>query len=280
MASVPSSLLLAISSPYARRGALWNAYDQHFGRDGDPVLVWQASTGSMNPTIASDVIERALVEDESAARAEYFAEFRRDIESFVSREAVEHCVIAGRRELPPASSIRYVAFCDPSGGSADSMTLAIAHLDGQSGKVILDAVRERKPPFSPEDVVREFTETLKSYRVSSVTGDRYGGEWPAERFREHRIVYEPSPVPKSDLYRELLPLLNGGRCELPNLRRLLSQLLSLERRTSRAGKDSIDHPPRCHDDLANAVAGVFHVAGSASQSCGVLLPTGELIAFS
>jgi hypothetical protein len=30
----------------------------------------------------------------------------------------------------------------------------------------------------------------------------------------------------------------------------------LERRTARGGRDSIDHPPGAHDDLANAVAGL------------------------
>ena len=35
----------------------------------------------------------------------------------------------------------------------------------------------------------------------------------------------------------------------------MSQICGLERRTSRAGKDSIDHGPGSHDDLANAVAG-------------------------
>jgi hypothetical protein len=36
---------------------------------------------------------------------------------------------------------------------------------------------------------------------------------------------------------------------------LVAQLCSLERRTTRGGRDSIDHPPSGHDDLANAVAG-------------------------
>jgi hypothetical protein len=32
--------------------------------------------------------------------------------------------------------------------------------------VVIDALRERKPPFSPDAVVDEFAELLKSYRVS------------------------------------------------------------------------------------------------------------------
>jgi hypothetical protein len=59
------------------------------------------------------------------------------------------------------------------------MTLAITHREGD--KVVVDAVRERRPPFSPDDVVIEFAATLKSYGVGTVQGDRYGGEWPRGR---------------------------------------------------------------------------------------------------
>ena len=41
---------------------------------------------------------------------------------------------------------------------------------------------------------------------------------------------------------------------------LTAQLCSLERRTARGGRDSIDHPPRARDDVANAVAGALTVA--------------------
>jgi hypothetical protein len=41
--------------------------------------------------------------------------------------------------------------------------------------VVVDALREIKPPFSPESVVGEFSALLKSYRVSKITGDRYAG---------------------------------------------------------------------------------------------------------
>ncbi|MEK1928491.1 MAG: terminase family protein, partial [Pararhizobium sp.] len=181
MASIPTSMLLCASSPHARRGALWDAFKRYFGKEGQP-LVWKAATREMNPTIPQSVVDGALERDQSSASAEYMAEFRSDIEQFVNIEVVEACVSPGVFERPYVSGIRYRAFVDPSGGSNDSMTLAIGHNEG--GRATLDCVRERKPPFSPEAVVLEFAETLDRYRVREVEGDRYAGEWPREQFRK------------------------------------------------------------------------------------------------
>jgi hypothetical protein len=63
-------------------------------------------------------------------------------------------------------------------------------------------------------------------------------------------------------YREILPLLNGHRARLLDHPRLVTQLCSLERRTARGGRDSIDHPPMQHDDVANAAAGALLMVGS------------------
>jgi hypothetical protein len=88
-----------------------------------------------------------------------------------------------------------------------------------------------------------------------VTGDRYAGSWPADQFRKHGISYRTAAKPKSDLYRDFGALLNSGQVELLDDTKLVAQLASLERRITRGGKDSIDHPPGSHDDVANAVAG-------------------------
>lgn len=109
----------------------------------------------------------------------------------------------------------------------------------------------------PEGVVEEFATLLKSYGISKVIGDRYAGEWPREQFRKHSITYEPSAKPKSDLYRDLLPLINSGKADLLDNPKLTTQLLGLERRTARGGKDSIDHSPGAHDDVVNSVAGAL-----------------------
>src|SRR5215813_827635 len=260
MATIPNALLLCASSPYARRGALWDAFRRHYAKDDDPVLVWRAPTRAMNPVVSQQVIDQAAERDPASAAAEWLAEFRSDIESFINREAVDACIAWDVRERAPMQSVRYYAFVDPSGGSADSMSLAIGHREDDI--VVVDALREIKPPFSPESVVGEFSALLKSYRVSKITGDRYAGEWPRERFREHGIVYEPAQKPKSDLYRDLLPAINSRKIDLLEHPRL-TQLVSLERRAARGGRDSIDHAPGAHDDLANAVAGV-----AAATSCG------------
>jgi hypothetical protein len=39
MATIPRAMMLKASSPYARRGALWNNYRKHFGKDDSATLV-------------------------------------------------------------------------------------------------------------------------------------------------------------------------------------------------------------------------------------------------
>lgn len=254
LATVPGAMLIGISSPYSRRGVLWGAYRDHFGKDGD-TLVWQAATREMNPSVDERVVERAFAEDPSAAAAEWDAQFRTDVESYVAREAVEAVVVPDRRELPPLPGLSYRAFVDPSGGAQDAMTLAIAHAERETA--VLDLLREARPPFSPESVVLEFAEVLRRYGVWEVAGDRYSGEWCREQFRKLGIEYRVAEKPKALLYAELLPAINSGRVELLDDPKLVAQLLGLERRTSRGGRDTIDHAPRGHDDVSNAAAGAI-----------------------
>src|SRR5262249_31780331 len=156
-------------------------------------------------------VDRAMERDRAHATAEFLAQFRNDIESFVPFEVVSACV-GGYVEAAPVRKFRYHAFNDP-------------------------AVARR------------------------VKGDRYAGEFPRELYRKRGIEYRCVDKVKSDLYRDLLPLLNSGRITLPKSDRLVQQICGLERRVSRSGRDSIDHGPGSHDDLANAVAGAADLVG-------------------
>ena len=77
----------------------------------------------MNPKIDPAIIAEAYDSDPEAARAEYGAEFRDDLADYITREAVDAVVCWGRSELPPEPGVTYAAFCDPSGGVNDAMTL-------------------------------------------------------------------------------------------------------------------------------------------------------------
>jgi hypothetical protein len=267
MATIPRAMLLKASSPYSRKGALWNDYRKHYAQDESPVLIWKASTRTMNSSVPEAFIAQAYEDDPASAAAEFGGEFRTDVESFISREAIEAVTPTGVLERGHISGQRYYAFNDPSGGSSDSMTVAIAHLEHRNNEkvVIVDAIREVRAPFSPEAVVDEFATLLKIYGITAVSGDRYAGQWPRERFKVHGINYEVSEKTKNDIYRDLLPIVNSRQCDLLDHPRLFGQLVSLERRTARGGRDSIDHPPGAHDDVANAVAGVVVQTRAASN---------------
>jgi hypothetical protein len=256
-------LLLAISSPYSKKGALHAAFRDHYAKASN-VLVWKASSREMNPSLSAAVVALAYARDSQAANAEFGGNFRDDVAGFLTLELVE-AAMRHKRELAPLSNISYTAFCDPSGGASDSFTLAIAHSEGE--RILLDVLREVLPPFSPEKAVEDFCAVLKQYRCYEVTGDRYGGEFPRELFAKRGISYKVSDKDRSAIYTEFLPLLTAGRAELLENAKLKAQLVSLERRTGR-GKDVIEHPPGGHDDAANSCAGACVLAGAGSYVLG------------
>lgn len=256
MASVPGAMLIGISSPHMQRGLLYDNWKRYYKTNDPNVLVIRAPTRVMNPVvdrINPGVIDRAYEDDPERARAEYGAEWRRDLADFVPREIVESLVVNGRYELPPLRNQQYRAFFDASGGTSDSMALAIAHRDGNRG--VLDCIREQRPPFNPESTIADFAGVLKEYGVNIVEGDRYAGIWPTAEFAKNGILYKTSERSKSEIYLDLLPLLTSGRVELLDNQRMINQTCRLERRSVRAGRDTVDHPSGDHDDLANVMAG-------------------------
>ena len=69
-------MVVTISSPYAKRGVLWNAYKKHFGPDGSPlVLVAKGTTRDFNPLIDQADIDLELERDPERNRAELLASF-------------------------------------------------------------------------------------------------------------------------------------------------------------------------------------------------------------
>jgi hypothetical protein len=113
------------------------------------------------------------------------------------------------------------------------------------------------PKFDPAGVSKEVIEICKRYKISQVTGDAYGGEWPRDPLKKGGIAYVLSEKTAVGVVLGLPP----GR-ELQAVRATrprsspegLNQFTNLERRVGRTGRDSVDHPPGGHDDVANGIA--------------------------
>ena len=80
LSSIPGSMLILASSPYRRTGSLWDSYQRHYGRDDARVLIWQAASAEMNPTLDPAIIAEAYEDDPESAAAEYGGQFRTDIQ--------------------------------------------------------------------------------------------------------------------------------------------------------------------------------------------------------
>ena len=263
MGTVPGSMLLCASSPFARHGALHQAYQDYHGVDDAAPLTWLAPTRVMNPSYPQAKIDAEMRRDEARARAEFLCEFRGDLEGFVKLDVVQGC-LGSYETRPPIDGITYRAFVDPSGGGPDSFVCAIAHRERDS--IHVDCYYERSgAKYSPNAAVEEIAQLVRRYRIHEVVGDRFGSELNRELFGRHGLRYRTASKDRTELYKGLLPLLNSGTITLPRSDALVQQLVSLQRRVAASGRELIDHAKGRHDDIANAVAGAADLCSEANR---------------
>jgi hypothetical protein len=247
--------LLILSSPFARKGEVFDLYDKHYGAKGDPeILVVHGASRDFNASLPKAVVDRALARNPIAARAEWLAEFRSELEGFVSLDTLRACT-GSFAERQPMPNISYTAALDAASGSGeDSLAMSVCHYDHASDKIVVDFVCEWNPPFSPKQVLGEVADHCHRYGISTLISDRWAFNLVRETVRDFNITLRVSDKTTSDSFGELLPRLNAHEVELPKHQVLLTQLGSLECKPSSRGKTFYGHAPGGHDDSAAAVA--------------------------
>lgn len=259
MVGFPRTLLLKVSTPYLRAGVLHDDFTKFWGVADPDRLVVRTPSWVLNPTLAERLVrERRL--DPIRFEREFGATFTDDLSACFDYAALMACRgETGMREHPPIVGIRYKAHTDAAAGEKkgnDAFTVSIGHLDAR-GRAVQDLSRAWKPPFNPSGVIAEIVSLLRLYNLNVIQGDHYAPGFVAERFREHGIRYEPCALDTSELFLELLNLVNSQTCVLLDDAELLNELRTLERRRGAAGKDRIGHPSGLHDDRATSCAGVL-----------------------
>jgi len=255
----PYSKLLKISSPYMMRGEIYNDYKRYFGKQSKDIIVFKGDTLLFNPSYSKKKIEALKRRDPTAYRTEILAEFRADLSAMYDPLIIDDAVDPDRPlELPYRNKYTYQAFVDVAGGGGkDSYALAIGH--EENGLIVVDVIRSRQPKFNPEEVTAQYCELLKKYKISSVTGDKYSGDWASNAFNKYGITYERSEKSKSELYLEAESLFNTQRINIPKKESVLSQFKMLVRRTRSGGKDSVDTDSGQPEDEANVIAGICEI---------------------
>jgi len=277
MTTIKNSLIIGISTPFARQGLLWNKFEKHYGKPG-PVLIWTASTWIMNKTVTEEELRKENFEELGPAEfgAEFEALFREDIEGYLPLEIIDRAIVDGRMFNPPDDDVdNYVAFCDPSEGvhkGGDSMTFAVAHpeIDEDTEKriCVLDYLMEARPPFDNKAVIQEIQMICKQYNVYEICQDRHAIGWIAADLEPHEIRVEASDKTKSDIYEYFAVLMNKNEVELLDNPRLKSQLVGLQRILKSGGLVKIDHYRGKHDDCINSAAGALVLCSGEERDTG------------
>jgi hypothetical protein len=259
--STTSGPMMIASSPKDMQGIVFDLHRKHYGKDGDPkILVVQAASRELNPSLRETVVARAYEADPTRAEAEYGGQFREPVSAYVERSIVERAVEKGMQRRTPLPGIAYFAFLDSASGSGtDSYTMAIGHniIDDERTISVIDVIYEAIPPFDPDYVTRSAAATLKEWNLTEVYGDNYGGAWPVTAMARNGIRYFTSPLSASELYLHTLPLWNAGRVRMLDSAKAIDQLCALRRRVGQGVQEKIVHPRNGHDDLANSVAGLL-----------------------
>ena len=110
LTTIPGALMLNISSPYARRGTMYAAFEAHYGKDESDVLFWRAPSRAlpshdavveMNSSIDVHLVEQAYADDVAAAASEWGANFRSDVEALFTLEMLDRVTDYDRPEVLP-----------------------------------------------------------------------------------------------------------------------------------------------------------------------------------
>ncbi|MBW1723295.1 MAG: hypothetical protein JRJ78_14725 [Deltaproteobacteria bacterium] len=251
MATFEKPKLILLSTPWLRRGELWELYKKPRG-----ALVWQAATKLMNPTVSAAFLRRMKERDELAYKREFEARFTSAIAAMFDPEHVERAMSQGYLELEPLPGVRYFGSIDPA-FTSDSFAVTIAHLQG--GRIIVDLVREWKPPVDLGRVTGELAELCGRYGLRFLWSDQYAAEPLKQVFAAGgvRIKTEVFTAQfKLRAFGGLRHLLAIGGIELPDHKELRRQLVSCEERRLPGGGVRIGAPSLRgeHDDLADALA--------------------------
>jgi len=239
---LPGAQLLAIGSPWAPQGPIYDTVQERWGKPGADLVVIRAPAAVMNPvwwTPERIAAFRARPGGADLARTEIDAEFADPETALLSSVEVERATRAGDVTLPPRRGRQYAAAMDPA-TRGNAWTVVVAHLE--SGRLVIDLARQwvgsRAAPLSPRAVLAEIAGELRPYGVEYLLTDQWGFDFAREPASDAGLVLiEKTWTAASKLlaFDALRLRLSPDALELPPDPTLRADLLSVRRRVTTNG---------------------------------------------
>lgn len=260
---LPGGQLIAIGSPWAPFGPMYDAFQSRHGRPGADLVVIHARGDVANPWWWTPA--RIAKLKPNVRRTEVEAKFLAPEESLFTDDVLRLRVRVGPLHLPRRPGLTYGAAMDPATRS-NAWTLVVGTQIGER-LVVVFAVQwlpELGARLSPKAVLAEVAEFCREYGVSSVTTDQFNIDSITDLAADVGIEIQEhtwNAENKREAFGRLETLFaDEGRIEIPDDPELLEDL-KLVRRRPTADAVSIVLPERKmanglkrHCDYAPALA--------------------------
>lgn len=265
---LPGAQVLAIGSPHAPWGPVYDLTQDHWGAPSPDVLVIRGNGPLLNPNYWTP--ERC---DELRRRrpAAYVTDVQGDFAEpetgLISPVAIEHSVRTAPLELAPQPGALYAAAIDPSGGgqTANAATLVVVRVDPdlEDGGHRFRVALAEEWRDAPEVFMSGVAERLRRYGLRSAATDAYASGVVSALARHHVVELVPRPGKLSQDGRDLAAAIHAGRVELAPVSQLKADLIAARRKLTQTG-ERVELPRTSdgrHCDFFPALAGaVAHAA--------------------
>ena len=267
-AQFPAGRGLVLSTPRFATGWFADICAQaSSGRFAD-MRHWHASTAEMNPRIPASFLEGESEKDPANYRREYLADFESGIGALFDEADVRECIRKfGDAILPPAYGRRYVIALDAA-FTGDTFGAAIGHSDGP--RIVVDRMTgwtgSKANPVQLDPTLDAVADLARAYNGAFVVIDQFAAQPILQGLQKRGLSVVQSPWTndsKVSAATEVRRRLHSRSLEIPDDRRLITELLHLEQRPTPGGRPRIAAPSGQHDDYATALmALVAQLSGS------------------
>lgn len=264
-AVLPGGQIIIASSPWSKRGVLWERYTANVGKPTSAIAV-HAPTTLLNPAPwIAEQVEAERARDPDAARHEYDAEFLdAGTTAFFDDALIESCIDDALNDGRMPNPGELVRAGGDTGLRSDSATLAIGHLVGT--QILTGELVEMRPepnkPLKPSEVAQTFRARCDAHGVTYYTAD--GHYWDAVLEYMGTIPCAQYTGSPDEAFVRARSLMRQGRVRIPRNDRLLRQLREVEGRPKPGGGIAITMPrwrTGGHGDIAQALVLMLSALG-------------------